>query len=883
MDVERIVFRLIADASSYFNVLDSAQSRLLFFASFMTEHMGRAALQMAAEFEQAAISFEVMTGSAELAYSILKDISDLALRTPFSFSELVASAKQVKAFGFDVADITTVLSRLGDVSAGTGVDINRIILAFGQVRTTGRLMGQELRQFANAGIPILDYLARVMGRSVSQIPQLVRQGRVSFATVSAAFNEMTKEGGLFGGMMERVTAETLGGRWQNFVESFKLATRDMGLMVVEVFKLRDVLTSLSDFFQGVNTKDNIGVWRERLETVRAGFLLLWRTGVAAWEGIKTGAEGVWAFAVQFYAQHRQLLNILLGIVATYKALQLAAWAWGAATLAVYSILKGINGVLLAIHLGLKAIATVKGFLLLLMQGYSILLAIKSLAIGLGTIFTLLLNPVGLVVVGLAALTAAVLRDGELIGKTFEAIQASLGRMFGVMVELGPEFKKTWDAVVAAVRGGDLETAFELAIAGVKVAWRGLTEVMKREWETFTEIFGATLDKKVYENTFKPIQEGLADLYESIGATERAAQARERIRRSMLAFEDRARAANERADRDNNPAAVAAFIRGLPEFRQMQDLRARAALIGQIGKDMEQASREMGQRLFGPPDARGERAYLGVPQLDLDAVAASIGGPIAAGLQNEYSRLYRAFLADVANVRNLTRMQSLGEQAQFPGGVRRVPEAGDIEAAGQRARTAWQELNKFTEAVTANGRAAAEARRRLPEPLEVSIGAQRAAQELERIFAEGVGPLDKFRRSVANIEEAFAGPIPEALMGVLPAAAVMGVRTFGGLINEKMRDEGLFRAYEEFRRSLPNEVERRPGAFLAGSREAQEVINRAQGQTTDVQQQIKAEIQLGNHLAQEAARHRAQVVAALRDLAVQGGGVVGRRVDGGGND
>src|SRR5688500_12064472 len=144
MDVERIVFRLIADASSYFNVLDTAQSRLIFFTSFVTQHMATSAVKMAAEFEQAALSFEVKTGPATAARAIMQDRQRLSLETPFTFPDVLKSSKQVKAFGFDVADITTVISRLGDVAAGTGVDINRIILAFGQVRTTGRLMGQEL-------------------------------------------------------------------------------------------------------------------------------------------------------------------------------------------------------------------------------------------------------------------------------------------------------------------------------------------------------------------------------------------------------------------------------------------------------------------------------------------------------------------------------------------------------------------------------------------------------------------------------------------------------------------------------------------------------------------------------------------------------------------
>jgi tape measure domain-containing protein len=269
MDIERIVVRLVADTTSYIEGLNRAQARLLYFAGFVMEQVGRSAIELAANFERLAIAFEVMTGSAETGLKILNDITRLAIESPFTSMELIQAGKQVKAFGFDTSDIIPILSRLGDVSVATGTDINRIILAFGQVRTTGRLMGQELRQFTNAGVPILEYLSKVMGVATSAVPQLVRQGRVGFPEVARAFNMMTSEGGLFFGMMERTNLETVWGRWQNVVESLQVSIRNLGLEFFQLFRVKETLTTITDALKDMNSEAGLEGMRQKLREIKA--------------------------------------------------------------------------------------------------------------------------------------------------------------------------------------------------------------------------------------------------------------------------------------------------------------------------------------------------------------------------------------------------------------------------------------------------------------------------------------------------------------------------------------------------------------------------------------------------------------------------------------
>lgn len=880
MDVERIVFRLIADASSYFNVLDTAQSRLLFFASFVTQHMATAALKMAAEYEQAAIAFEVMTGSAREAREVLGDLSRLALETPFSFSEVLKSARQVKAFGFDVADITTVVSRLGDVAAGTGTDINRIILAFGQVRTTGRLMGQELRQFSNAGVPILDYLSRVTGKAVSAIPQLVRQGRISFGDVARAFNMMTDEGGLFADMMGRVSRETLGGRWQNFVESLGLATRNWGMMVVEVFKFKELLGEAAAYFQGSAQEDAIALWRSRFEEVNAVLALIGRTGRESWVAVKSAVSSAWDAAVRFYETHETGVRTVLAVVVAWYGVRAAIWAIITILRTMLMVLAAIRVAVLAVHATLAAIVGLTALIRMWTVMAASVGAVVTIVSTLVSMIGLLLSPVGLLVAAFAALMYAVLRDGELVNQAFDDMGAAVGRLIELVRLLLPDFQAAWAGIVDAVKGGDMGLAFDIAIAGIKLAWKGLMYWMESEWTSFSARFGNKITDKLQDavmGMFESVDQFLA---EHVGRNPGEVARLRRVAAEQQAERNAVRARRDaRLEAPTSAEAIANYMRGLPEYRRMMDLTDQGRVVGLLGKEIRDFFKRLEE---GPRIDNDQGRPAGNLQLS-PAVQAALGGPAAFGVTDRYQEM----LADLRTMNVLletwVEKMRTGQPDLFLGN--RVPTQADLDRQAGRIRTAYEELNKYTAAIQGNGEAARQARRALPTPLEVSAGARKAAQELERIFEEGgTSPLDHFLNRMQHINEAFRGPLPIEVAGVLGVPAVVGNRGFGGLINKAMADFGLMRAYTEFQRTLPNEQDRRPGAAMAGSREAQEIINRAQGQTLTVQEQIRAEIATGNYIAQQQAAHTAEVVTVLRGMAAQNGGkILGVRVDGGGRD
>lgn len=177
--------------------------------------IGSAAIRASAAMEQNRVAFTTMLGSAQASQQLLTQIQDFAASTPFQFNELVDASKRMIAFGFSAEEVTEKLGMIGDVSAGLGQPIGDMIYLFGQVKTQGRAMTQDLNQFANRGVPIFDEVAKAMGVTKDQVKKLAEEGKITYDVIEKAFQNMTGAGGKFGGLMEAQSA-TLAGKWSNF-------------------------------------------------------------------------------------------------------------------------------------------------------------------------------------------------------------------------------------------------------------------------------------------------------------------------------------------------------------------------------------------------------------------------------------------------------------------------------------------------------------------------------------------------------------------------------------------------------------------------------------------------------------------------------------------
>lgn len=189
--------------------------------------------QVRGEFELQQISLRAILRDAEAADRIFSQIKSFAVISPFEFKDLVGYAKQLSAFQVPVNELFETTKRLADVSAGLGVGMDRIILAYGQVRSAAVLRGQELRQFTEAGIPLVDELAKkfseLEGRVVSagEVFEKISNRMVSFEMVKEIFEDMTNESGMFY-MMQEKQAESLKGKIANLADAYAIMLNDIG-------------------------------------------------------------------------------------------------------------------------------------------------------------------------------------------------------------------------------------------------------------------------------------------------------------------------------------------------------------------------------------------------------------------------------------------------------------------------------------------------------------------------------------------------------------------------------------------------------------------------------------------------------------------------------
>lgn len=176
------------------------------------------AYTLAGNLQQADVAFTTMLGGAEAARRMLQDLSDFAANTPFELTGVRETAKQLLAYNIEAHKIIPTLKALGDVSAGLSVPIQQVAFAYGQVKSAGRLLGQDLRQFTNAGVPIIAELAKNLGVAESKIKDMVSAGEIWFADVEKAFQTMSSEWGKFANLMEK-QSDTMMGAWSNLQDS----------------------------------------------------------------------------------------------------------------------------------------------------------------------------------------------------------------------------------------------------------------------------------------------------------------------------------------------------------------------------------------------------------------------------------------------------------------------------------------------------------------------------------------------------------------------------------------------------------------------------------------------------------------------------------------
>ena len=204
-----------------------AQMALTFMNVYGIEALLKKIITIGGEFERQHRALQTILGDIQQADALFGQLKNLAANSPFTFKDLATYSKQLAAFSIPYSELYDTTNRLSNLSAGLGVSMDRLILAYGQVRSATVLRGQELRQFTEAGVPMVqklaDYFTKLNGKIVEtkDIFKMISDKQVPFEAVANVIKEMTDKGGEFYNMQE-VISDTLSGRFTNMRDAWEI-------------------------------------------------------------------------------------------------------------------------------------------------------------------------------------------------------------------------------------------------------------------------------------------------------------------------------------------------------------------------------------------------------------------------------------------------------------------------------------------------------------------------------------------------------------------------------------------------------------------------------------------------------------------------------------
>ena len=202
------------------------------YSIYAAQNFLRAVVDIGGELENQKIAMASILQDEGKATTIFNQIKKLAVASPFGVMDLNQYAKQLSAYSIPYNELYDTMKRLADISAGVGVDMGRIILAYGQIKAAKFLKGTELRQLTEANIPMVDKLAerfsKLEGRIVSagEVLDMISKKKVTFEDVKDVLWELTDDGGMFNNMQE-VLSESVKSKWRNLADAIDIMLGDI--------------------------------------------------------------------------------------------------------------------------------------------------------------------------------------------------------------------------------------------------------------------------------------------------------------------------------------------------------------------------------------------------------------------------------------------------------------------------------------------------------------------------------------------------------------------------------------------------------------------------------------------------------------------------------
>lgn len=309
-----------------------ANQMLGLYSIYTLERFIRGLVDIGGEFEQQELALSAMLNDAGKAHEIFGSIKNLAVVSPFGVRELNDYTKQLKAFSIPYNELYETTKRLADISAGVGVDMGRIILAYGQVRSAAFLRGQELRQFTEAGIPMVEALADKFSKlenrviSAGEVIDMISKKKVSFEDVKDVLWGMTDDGGKFHNMQE-VLSESLSAKWKNLGDAIDIMMADIAESMNGTLKgTAEMLTELTSS------------WKSLVPVIHSAIIAFGTYKVATFANSKI-LSSEYANTVKSILSKKQQEAAILRVASAYRTLsvteQFAIRTSGKMTLADY--------------------------------------------------------------------------------------------------------------------------------------------------------------------------------------------------------------------------------------------------------------------------------------------------------------------------------------------------------------------------------------------------------------------------------------------------------------------------------------------------------------------------------------------------------------------
>ena len=381
--------------------------------------------------EKTSVAFRVLVGDERKAGELLQQINGFAAATPFSNLHLEGAAQMLLNFGVAGDDVMKRLQQLGDISMGDSEKLNSLALVFGQVSAAGKMSGQDLLQFINAGFNPLKELQNMTGKSYQELQDMMSKGKIGVDAVSAALQHATGVGGMFHGMMEE-QSKTVAGKWSTAI----------GLVqqrAVDVYdKIQPFILQAIDLFQDVSGSvldvvDSIALWATDLQPVWDGFALISNIAGRLFGWLADAVSATIGFFFRWRVEIGYVASVIGVATIAFNLHNIAMTAYGA----IITVVSGATRVWAGVQWLLNA-------------------AMNA-------------NPIGLIITGIAALTAGIVYCWN----RFAGFRAFILTMWDTMKGFGSIIKNyVTDRIKDLLSGvGELGKALgELFSGNFEAAW-----------------------------------------------------------------------------------------------------------------------------------------------------------------------------------------------------------------------------------------------------------------------------------------------------------------------------------------------------------------------------------------------------------------------------